>query len=44
MTMAMALGGLLAEVAGPAPVIGVFGLLTMLAGAAGLFFPAVRDA
>jgi MFS transporter, DHA3 family, macrolide efflux protein len=44
MTLAMALGGLLAEVAGAAPVIGVFGLLTMVAGLAGLLVPAVRNA
>ncbi len=44
MTLAMALGGLLAQVAGPAPVIGVFGLLTMVAGLAGLLVPAVRNA
>ena len=43
MTLAMALGGILAEVAGPAPVIGVFGVLTMVAGLAGLLVPAVRE-
>jgi len=44
MTLAMGVGGVLGEVFGPAPVIAVFGLLTMGAGLAGLFFPAVRDA
>jgi MFS family permease len=44
MTLAMALGGVLAQVAGAAPVIGVFGLLTMFAGLAGLLVPAVRNA
>jgi len=44
MTLAMALGGVLAQFAGAAPVIGVFGLLTMFAGLAGLLVPAVRNA
>ncbi len=44
MTLAMALGGILAQFAGAAPVIGVFGLLTMIAGLAGLLVPAVRNA
>ena len=44
MTLAMALGGLLAQVAGAGPVIAVFGLLTVAAGLAGLFVPAVRNA
>jgi MFS family permease len=44
MTLAMALGGFLAQVAGAAPVIGVFGVLTMVAGLAGLLVPAVRNA
>ena len=44
MTLAMAIGGVLAQFAGAAPVIGVFGLLTMFAGLAGLLVPAVRNA
>ncbi len=44
MTLAMALGGILAQFAGAAPVIGVFGLLTMVAGLAGMLVPAVRNA
>ena len=44
MTIAMGLSGILAEVAGVAPVIGLFGVVTVLAGLAGLFVPAVRDA
>lgn len=44
MTAAMAVSGLLAEFVGPAPVIGFFGAVTMVAGLAGLFVPAVRRA
>lgn len=44
MTIAMAVSGLLASVVGVAVVIGIFGLMTMLAGLAGLLVPAVRDA
>jgi DHA3 family macrolide efflux protein-like MFS transporter len=44
MAIAMAVGGILASVAGVAPVILVFGLLTMIAGLAGLLVPAVRNA
>jgi MFS family permease len=44
MTASMAFGGLLAEVIGVTVVIAVFGLVTMAAGLAGLFVPAVRDA
>ena len=44
MTIAMALGAVLGEVFGPAPVIAVFGLVTVIAGLAGLLVPAVRDA
>jgi DHA3 family macrolide efflux protein-like MFS transporter len=44
MTIAMGLGGLLAQVAGAAVVIGLFGVMTMFAGLAGLLVPAVRDA
>lgn len=44
MTIAMALGSVLGEVLGPAPVIATFGLVTAVAGLAGLLVPAVRDA
>jgi hypothetical protein len=44
MTVAMALGSVLGEVFGPAPVIATFGLLTAAAGSVGLLIPAVRDA
>ncbi len=44
MTLAMGVGGVLGEVFGAAPVIALFGLVTMLAGLAGLLIPAVRDA
>jgi DHA3 family macrolide efflux protein-like MFS transporter len=44
MTLAMGLAGLLAIVIGTAPVIGIFGITTTLAGLAGLLIPAVRDA
>ncbi len=44
MNLSIALGGLLAEIVGVTPVIAVFGLVTMGAGLAGLFYPAVRDA
>jgi MFS family permease len=44
MTVAMGVGGLLAESFGAAPVIGAFGVVTLLAGLAGLLVPAVRDA
>ncbi len=44
MTIAMGVGGILAEVVGVATVIGAFGLLTLVAGLAGLLVPAVRDA
>jgi MFS family permease len=43
MTLAMAAGGLLAEVVGVTTVIAVSGLITMAAGLAGLLVPAVRD-
>ncbi len=42
--LAMGIGGVLGEAFGAAPVIGVFGLVTVAAGLAGLFVPAVRDA
>jgi predicted MFS family arabinose efflux permease len=44
MTIAMAVSGILAQFAGAGPVIGLFGVMTMVAGLAGLFVPAVRDA
>jgi MFS family permease len=44
MTLAMGVGGVLGEVFGPAQVMGAFGLVTLAAGLAGLFVPAVRDA
>jgi DHA3 family macrolide efflux protein-like MFS transporter len=44
MTFAMGVGGVLGEWFGAAPVIGVFGLVTVAAGVLGAFIPAVRDA
>ncbi|MDQ6794301.1 MAG: MFS transporter [Chloroflexota bacterium] len=44
MTLAMAVGGVLGQLFGAAPVIGAFGVLTLVAGLAGLLVPAVRDA
>jgi hypothetical protein len=44
MTIAMAVSGVLAQIAGVGPVLAVFGVMTMLTGLAGLFVPAVRDA
>ena len=44
MTIAMALGGILAEVVGVTAVLAAFGLVTMVTGLAGLLVPAVRDA
>jgi MFS family permease len=44
MTIAMAVGGVLGQLFGAAAVIAVFGVVTMLAGLAGVFVPAVRDA
>ena len=44
MTIAMALGAALAEFVGVTTVIAFFGIVTMLAGLAGLFVPAIRDA
>jgi DHA3 family macrolide efflux protein-like MFS transporter len=43
MTLAMGVGGVMAEVVGVTTVIAVSGLVTMCAGLAGLFVPAVRD-
>lgn len=44
MTLAMGVGGVLGQMFGAAPVIGVFGLVTVAAGVAGFLVPAVRDA
>ncbi len=44
MTIALALGSVLGEIIGPAPVIAAFGVVTMMAGFAGYLIPAVRDA
>jgi DHA3 family macrolide efflux protein-like MFS transporter len=44
MTLAMGVGGILGEAFGAGPVLGLFGLVTVAAGLAGLLVPAVRDA
>jgi MFS family permease len=44
MTLSIALGGLLSAVIGVTTVIAAFGLITMAAGLAGWFVPAVREA
>ena len=44
MTLAMAVSGLIASQFGVAPVIGLFGCVTVLAGLSGLLIPAVRNA
>jgi DHA3 family macrolide efflux protein-like MFS transporter len=44
MTLAMAVGGVLGELFGAPAVIGSLGIVTLAAGLAGLFVPAVRDA
>jgi MFS family permease len=44
LTIAMAVGGFLAAQIGVAAVLGAFGLLTLIAGLAGMLVPAVRDA
>ena len=44
LTLAMAVSGLIAQALGPSAAFVGFGLLTTAAGAAGLLFPAVRDA
>jgi MFS family permease len=44
MTMAMAIGGVLGQVVGVAPVLIISGLTSIVAGLAGLFVPALRDA
>jgi MFS family permease len=44
MTMAMAVGGVLGQVVGIAPVLVISGLASVMAGLAGLLVPALRDA
>jgi MFS family permease len=44
LAIAMVVGGFLAAQIGVAAVLGVFGLLTLIAGLAGMLVPAVRDA
>ena len=44
MSIAMAVGGLLVSVFGPGPVIAAGGLVSMVAGLAGLSVKALRDA
>jgi hypothetical protein len=44
MTMAMAIGGVLGQVVGIAPVLALGGIASILAGLAGLLVPAMRDA
>jgi DHA3 family macrolide efflux protein-like MFS transporter len=44
MTIAMGVGGILGQLFGAAPIIGLFGLVTVAAGLAGIFVPAVREA
>jgi hypothetical protein len=44
MTLAMGVSGIMAAQFGVAPVIGIFGVVTLIAGLAGLLVPAVRDA
>jgi MFS family permease len=44
MTLAMALGGILGQLVGIVPVLIVSGIVTVLAGLAGLFVPDMRDA
>jgi DHA3 family macrolide efflux protein-like MFS transporter len=44
MTLAMAIGGVLGQVVGIAPVLAISGLASIVAGLAGLFVPAMRDA
>ena len=44
MTIAMGISGIIAAQFGVAPVIGIFGFVTLLAGLAGLLVPAVRNA
>jgi hypothetical protein len=44
MSLAMGIGGVLGDMFGAGPVMGAFGVVTVLAGLAGLLVPAVRDA
>jgi MFS family permease len=44
MTLAMAVGGILGQVIGIAPVLAISGLASVVAGLAGLLVPALRDA
>ena len=44
MTMAMGVGAVLGELLGVTTVLAFFGIVTMIAGLAGLFVPAIRDA
>jgi MFS family permease len=44
MTVAMGMGAILGQFLGVTTVLAVFGIVTMLAGVAGLFVPAIRDA
>ncbi len=44
MTLSIGIGGLLAEAVGTTVVIALFGVVSMVAGLAGWFVPAVRDA
>jgi MFS family permease len=44
MTLAMGVGGVLGQAFGAGPVIGIFGVVTIVAGLAGLLVPAVREA
>jgi hypothetical protein len=44
MTIAMGSGAVLGQFLGVTVVLGFFGVMTMLAGLAGLFVPAIRDA
>jgi hypothetical protein len=43
-TLGMAVGGVFGEVVGPALVFGVFGIVTVLAGLAGLLSRPLREA
>ena len=44
MTLAMALGGILGQTVGIVPVLVLSGVVTVLAGLAGLLVPEMRDA
>jgi hypothetical protein len=44
MTLSIGFGGIVAELFGVTPVIAAAGVVTMVAGLAGWFVPAVRDA